>query len=123
MAYADPTVRADPRLMPRLESFLKAGIGPNAEESCVAATHWAALLDARAGSLPDLADPFEPLMTLFERGGGFGTENHSADFVYSMIRFRNRKHHLSAEPVVSLESAVLDELDVKGSERVFPYRT
>ncbi|MBC3843628.1 hypothetical protein GXW82_35695 [Streptacidiphilus sp. 4-A2] len=121
-AYVDPTVRADPQLLARLESFMEAGIGPNAEESCVAATHWAALLDARKGSLPDLADPFEPLVTLFERGGGFATENRSADFIYSMIRFRNRQHHLSAEPIIALERAVLDEIDAQGSERLFPGR-
>ncbi|MFF4650880.1 hypothetical protein [Streptomyces sp. NPDC001380] len=118
-AHIDPTVRAAPELVARMEEALDGRVGlPLAYNSCFHATHWAALQDAR--ELPALDDPFEPLITLFERGGGFGTENRSADFTLAMVPFRTWEHHVASEPVVTLDPAVLDRLDQEGWKRVGP---
>jgi hypothetical protein len=83
-AHIDPTVRAAPELVARIEDALEGRVGlPIAYDSCFRAIHWAALLDVRGPLIFD--DLFEPLIVLFERGGGFGTENRSADFALAMM--------------------------------------
>ncbi|WP_280725657.1 hypothetical protein [Kitasatospora sp. MAA4] len=117
-ARIDPSVRADPALVAWMEEALDGRVGlPIAYDSCFRALHWAALLDAGLEQLPALDDPFEPLIMLFERGGGFGTENRSADFSLAMVRFKTWDQHLNPEPIVALDHDVLDELDPQGWER------
>ncbi|MEP6832318.1 MAG: hypothetical protein ABJB74_02945 [Gemmatimonas sp.] len=81
--YVAPAVRAPQELVHELNGHL--GTKPlNAlmRETCVYALHWAALRDDDNATLVDkysLADPYEPLIRLYERGGHFYTEH---GFIY-----------------------------------------
>ena len=58
---------------------------PSVDVSCRAALRWAAVHDARMPLPPQLEDPFEPLLLMFERGGGFTTEHGFIDLGGSSI--------------------------------------
>ncbi len=64
----DPSVRADPGLIERLNEFTEENIPEFiARRMCRAAVHWAELQDSTQVRLPDLPDPYEPLVVLYER--------------------------------------------------------
>ena len=60
---------------------------------------------------PQLEDPFEPLLLMFERGGGFTTEAGFIDLGGSSVLQKTWRGHLSTQPIVSLDQATLDALD------------
>ncbi|MGW2255974.1 hypothetical protein ACWCXH_38400 [Kitasatospora sp. NPDC001660] len=62
--------------------------------------------------MPDLPDPYEPLLLMLERGGwcGLVIENRVADFAIVRVPLGTWHDHLSTEPVVSLDRATLDAL-------------
>jgi hypothetical protein len=112
-AQLDPAVRADPALVSRLEDyFADHPVGPTVVDTAIWALHWTTLKSAKGRDLPDLDDPFEPLITMYERGGGFVT--HHGEIQVDIASFRRGKlgEHLSAAPVVSLDTAVLDQRDM-----------
>src|SRR4051794_36543569 len=75
-ACVDPSVRADPRLVQETEARLdEAGASWYAQEIAPWMLHWAELKSRGDIALPDLDDPFEPLLIMFERGGGFYSEH------------------------------------------------
>lgn len=114
-AYVDPAVRAPEGLMDTFGGFLDRHVGlPMAYDMCQAAVQWAALLERSEVSRPPLQDPFEPLILLFERGGGFATESRAVDFWVTMVRWGSLESRLSVEPVVELDAATLDALDGSG---------
>lgn len=111
-----PEVRADHALVRRVEEHLTAKMqGMLVVRTCVRALHFAALLDAGV-ELPKLpesaAQPFEPLLAMFERGGGFRIEGSGlievdlAGVPKGTIQ-SNRKD----KPVVTLDPTALDALD------------
>lgn len=115
-AYVDPAVRVPEALMDRFEDFLNRHVGlPVAYDMCKAAVQWSALLERSEVPRPPLEDPFEPLILLFERGGGFATENRAVDFWVTMVRWGSLESRLQAEPPVVLDAAALDALDASGS--------
>jgi hypothetical protein len=61
-----------------------------------------------------LEDPFEPLILMYERGGGFATENGFVDVDMAGIPLRSWRDHLSSQPIVELDAATLDRLDAQG---------
>jgi hypothetical protein len=113
-AHVDPTVRARPMLVERLERFMSANIGwPAVRKTCLAALHWSALCHSPAVRLTGLEDPIEPLIVMYERGGGFTTEHGFIDVGLASVRRKTWEEHCSPEPVVSLEPSVLDALDAR----------
>ncbi|MCX4745566.1 hypothetical protein OG455_08520 [Kitasatospora sp. NBC_01287] len=111
-AVVDPSFRADPALTAEIEEYVDDTAGSAyATDISVAAVHWAALLDTAGHQLPDLPDPFEPLIRVYERGGVFRLENGFIDFGYAMVRRGPWREHLAPTPVVQLDDRVLDELD------------
>lgn len=107
-----PSVHVPDELAEELEALIDARVGwPAVAVTCRAALRWAALLDAGIPLPPRLDDPFEPLLLMFERGGGFITEHGFIDVDGASIRQETWRDHLSTEPVVSLDLAVLDALD------------
>ncbi|MCX4745567.1 hypothetical protein OG455_08525 [Kitasatospora sp. NBC_01287] len=107
----DPGTRAAEDVVDELEEYLAEQVGRHSiRETCRGAVQWAAL---RAGShveLPDLPDPYEPLLLMYERGGGFHIEEF-IDLNGVMVRLKRLEDHLSPEPVVALDRAALDALD------------
>lgn len=75
---------------------------------------FAALLDAGV-PLPDAPpEPYEPLIVMFERGGGFTTEGGGLIEVDSLgIRIGRPEDNLTEQPVIALDEAALDAADGK----------
>ncbi len=108
----DPSVRADPGLIKRLKDFTEENIPEFiARRMCRAAVHWAELQDCTQARLPDLPDPYEPLVVLYERGGVFFVENGVADFASRRVPLRTWRAHLSRAPIVQVDPLVLDAAD------------
>lgn len=81
---------------------------------------WAALkADAGAGR-PDLPDPYEPLLLMYERGGGYSIEEF-IDLYGVMIPYGNFESNLNAEPFLSLAPSTLDALDEGAEGRITYY--
>lgn len=109
--HIDPTVRADPDIATDLEDYLSGAVRrPTIRNSCRGAVHWPAFRRGTNLALPDLPDPYEPLLLVFERGGGFYVEEF-IDLDGIAVRLGSHTDHLSRAPVVALDPAVLDALD------------
>ncbi|MFE2415181.1 hypothetical protein ACFXDE_43370 [Kitasatospora sp. NPDC059408] len=115
--HVDPHVRIDAELAAELDAFLEANVWHiRAKGVCRAALRWAALLDTSTVRLPDLPDPFEPLLLMLERGGWcLVIENRVADFATLRVPLGTWQDHLSTEPVVQLERSALDALDARAT--------
>jgi hypothetical protein len=108
-----------PEVAERLEEFLVANVGGiSTENACRAAVRWATLRDTPGVQLPDLPDPFEPLILLYERGGEvIADESRAFTFAGLRVQIKPWREHLSAKPVVALDAATLDALDAAKSRR------
>lgn len=111
-----PEVRADPALVKRIETHLAPEMqGILVVHACVRALHFAALLDAgvQLPKLPGSAvQPFEPLLVMFERGGGFRTDGSGLIQVdIAGVPKGTIQSNLKDKPVVALDPAALDALD------------
>jgi hypothetical protein len=112
-----PDVHPPQEMADQLEAVIDEGIGwPAVQTVCRAALRWAALLDFGHPIPPVLPDPYEPLLLMFERGGGFTTEHGFIELDGASVSRRSIADYLSDEPVLaSLDPDYLDALDV--SER------
>ncbi|MFI0910001.1 hypothetical protein [Streptomyces abikoensis] len=111
----DPTVRAGNEVLAELRDYLDEEVGwPQVEATLVAAVHWAAFRSGTQVALPDLDDPYEPLLLMYERGGGFTIESGFIDLNGVEVRVKPLPAYASEEPVVALDSAALDTLDEDG---------
>ncbi|MFI8461447.1 hypothetical protein [Kitasatospora sp. NPDC085464] len=112
-----PEIQVDPEVAERLEEFLVAHVGGiSTENACRAAVRWATLQDTPGVRLPDLPDPFEPLIILYERGGEvIADESWAFTFAAVRVQIKPWREHLSAEPAVALDPATLDALDAAAS--------
>ncbi|MEV4412924.1 hypothetical protein [Catellatospora sp. NPDC049609] len=109
-ACADPTVRADPALVTQIERLLALAPDP-VLEAAVNGLHWYTLRDHAAVPLPDLADPYEPLLLFFERGGGFTLITGYIDIHSAYVERGDLHHHLTTDACVELDADILDALD------------
>jgi hypothetical protein len=108
----DASVRAPQHLVDQLVAYMSKNVPtPRTREVCLMALHWAALNERSPQSLADTPDPFEPLLALYERGGGFTVENGVVDFLLIRVRTQRWQDHASHAPVLTLDSAALDSLD------------
>ena len=114
-AAVDPSVRADPSIVGLVETRVKSRLqGLRVVRACEQALLFAALLDAGT-ALPEApAEPYEPLLVMFERGGGFSTEGSGLIEVDSLgIRIGRLEDNLLEEPVITLDQAALDAADAQ----------
>lgn len=96
-----------------LEGVL-AGLAPTSlKRTCRAAVRWAALRDVRDDLPADLPDPYEPLLLMYERGGGYFLEEY-LDLNGVMIRLGSVESNAAAKPFLALAPATLDALDAEG---------
>ncbi|MCN9239941.1 hypothetical protein NGF19_03915 [Streptomyces sp. RY43-2] len=107
-----PSVQVSPELSTKLETYIEHNIGGiSTEDVCRFALRWATLRDTHL-KLPDLEDPFEPLITLYERGGEvIADETRTFNFSNQSLRVMTWQEHLSSKPCTSLDPAGLDALD------------
>ncbi|MFD8025699.1 hypothetical protein ACFV6G_35455 [Streptomyces lavendulae] len=110
--YVEPSARPDGEAAAVLGAFLaEHASSPLTGRICRAALNWASLSPrslARFGGLPD---PYEPLLLVFERSGAFWIENGFVDFAAHRVRLGSWEDHVAAEPLLSLDGAVLDAMD------------
>ncbi|MFE0377874.1 hypothetical protein ACFW1M_20320 [Streptomyces inhibens] len=91
-----------------------AGLAPaSLKRTCRAAVRWAAVCDACDDLPADMPDPYEPLLLMYERGGGYFLEEY-LDLNGVMIRLGNVESNASAKPFLTLAPATLDALDAEG---------
>ncbi|SDK58574.1 hypothetical protein [Streptomyces indicus] len=95
-----------------LEGFLKERGPASLRRTCRGAVRWAAL-KASDAQLPDLPDPYEPLLAMYERGGGFYVEQF-IDLDGISVPLGTLEESLGVEPFLTLAPVVLDALDAEG---------
>jgi hypothetical protein len=107
----DPETRADPALVQRLVASVGDDpvIGP-LRRTAEAALQWAALGDLPKQRFPQLDDPYEPFLTLLERGGGFMVANGFIELGYGAFPIGSVAERAALEPV-AIDRETLDELD------------
>ncbi len=106
----DIAVPAEPAA--ELAALIDAKIGwPSVAAACRASLRWAAVLDAGVRVPDTLSDPYEPLLLLFELGGGFTTEHGFVDLGGASVPLKSLRDHASTQPVVALDPATLGALD------------
>ena len=108
--HVDPTIRTPDDVAAELDQFVRQ-VGPSSvARTCRGAVRWAGL---PARGEDDLPDPYEPLIILYERGGGFYVEEF-VDLNGVMIRLGDVESNASATPFLTLRSVTLDALDAEG---------
>jgi hypothetical protein len=117
----DPNVRADQGVIDELLETVKSS-GWNVRQVVPFILHWAAL-SATPGFRysPGLEDPFEPLIAMFERDGGFHTENGEVNLEYKSVRLAGWRKRADDPPMAGFTPEALDEIDRAGSLAQFGY--
>ncbi|SFS94282.1 hypothetical protein SAMN05660874_04428 [Saccharopolyspora flava] len=111
-AHVDTSIRANPQALDALKSNLESKTtGTVVFETCESMLHWSALKDSGHAVLPALDDPFEPLIVMYERGGGFTSGKGFIDFDGLSMPVRTWRDRLEPVPAVLIDDTVLDELD------------
>ncbi|MGK5637750.1 hypothetical protein ACSNOK_05430 [Streptomyces sp. URMC 126] len=96
-----------------IEYFEERSLFGHTETLSRYAVHWAVVMENTRRPVPSLPDPYEPLLTLWQRGGEFPVEHGRATFWPWRLPLEPREKYLSDKPFVSLESAALDALDAE----------
>ncbi|WP_328732383.1 hypothetical protein OHT20_23185 [Streptomyces caniferus] len=111
--HVDAELETPPDVAAEVEEAL-AGLAPTSlKRTCRAALRWATLRDSRDDLPADLPDPYEPLLLMYERGGGYFLEEY-LDLNGVMIRLGNVESNASVTPFLTLAPATLDALDAEG---------
>jgi hypothetical protein len=120
-ACVDPSVRADQGVVDDVVEKVEIG-GWNVGQVAPFILHWAALRATPGFAFPPgLEDPFEPLILLFERGGGFHTENGEVNLEYKAVRMSGWRNRADDSPMAGFTAEALDEVDRAGSISQFGY--
>ncbi|GGN18910.1 hypothetical protein FHR83_004010 [Actinoplanes campanulatus] len=119
----DSRVRIDQHVLDGVIEKIAAGRGGlNVKQVTPFILRWAALRATPGIDLPThLEDPFEPLILLFERDGGFHTENGEVDLEYRSVPMRGWRKRADSPPMPSFAPDALDEIDRAGSLAQFGY--
>jgi len=117
-----PSLRLTPEVEADLEDFVANKVPtPSTARVCRGAVRWAALAgEDGAAAATDLPDPYEPLLLMFERGGGYSIEEF-IDLYGVMIPYGNFESNRDAEPFLTLAPSTLDALDQDATGRISYY--
>ncbi|MEV4435421.1 hypothetical protein [Streptomyces sp. NPDC049555] len=109
-ALVDSSIRADEELVRKVSST-PAHQQPVVVNTCVWAVHFAELA-ADHPSLPELPDPFEPLLVMYERGGGVALDSTGfIDIDTAAVPIGSPAKHLERKPLPVHDNEYLDSLD------------
>ena len=113
----DPRVRVSQGVLDGILATVESkGGGRNVTQVVPFILRWAALRATPGiGLPPNLEDPFEPLVLLFERGGGFHTEHGEVDLEWKSVRMAGWRKRADDPPMPSFAPEALDEIDRAGS--------
>lgn len=106
----DPEVAVDPALPNRLEIEQTPMEFPIRPAMGVNILRWAALGDLPRQRFPGLADPYEPLLALFERGGPYSLGSGLIELGYGSVSILSIDKWAELEPL-PIDEAALDALD------------
>lgn len=107
----DPEVAVDPALLARLEPDESSGDPyPVQPDIATAIVRWAALGDLPRQRFPQLDDPYEPMLALFDRGGGYARGAGFIELGFVSFPIRSVAERAGLEPV-PIDAATLDALD------------
>lgn len=116
--HVDASVQLPPDVASDLDAFLRGGIGPNSVERTVTgAVRWAELRRQGRTDLPELPEPYEPLLLMYERGGGFYVDQAIDLNGVSLPRW-GLDTAIAAPPFLTLGTATLDALDSDAKGKV-----
>jgi hypothetical protein len=108
----NPNVRADQAVVDDVLRAVADGTRNAITRVAPFILHWAALRAEPGVAIPpELEDPFEPLILLFERGGGFHTENGEVNLEYLSAPMRGWRDRANAAPMPSFSPEALDAID------------
>ncbi|WP_306203721.1 hypothetical protein [Actinoplanes sp. RD1] len=120
-ACVNPGVRADQHLIDEVLAQVRKG-GWHVKQVTPWILHWAALRPTLGDKLPHgLEDPFEPLLQMFERGGGFQTEHGFIEIDNVSVPMRGWLSRAERPPTAGLDHTSLDEIDRASSLKYFGY--
>jgi hypothetical protein len=120
-ACIDPSVHVDPEIVDGVLAAVEPG-GRNVARLAPFILRWAALRSTPAFTPPpSLEDPYEPLIRLFERDGGFHTENGEVNLEYKSVRLAGWRSRATDPPMASFADEALDAIDRAGSLAQFGY--
>jgi hypothetical protein len=119
-ACVDPAIRADPAAIDQLTQIANQG-GANWGVAHVLPfiVHWSALRATPGIVLPGLKDPFEPLILLFERDGGYHMEQGGVNLEWMTMRVSGWRDRAADQPMASFDPQLLDQIDQAGSMEQF----
>ncbi|MFJ8883797.1 hypothetical protein ACIRJR_10335 [Streptomyces sp. NPDC102402] len=115
--HIDAEITISPHIAEELEDLLEELAPASLRTTCRGAVRWAALREARDDLSTDLPDPYEPLLAMYERGGGYYLEEY-LDLNGVMIPLRDVESNASAPAFLTLAPAALDALDAEGGDDV-----
>ncbi|MFD8411773.1 hypothetical protein [Streptomyces sp. NPDC059650] len=102
-----------PEVAAELEELLDGLAPASLRTTCRAAVRWAAVRSAGQELPAGLPEPYEPLLLMYERGGGYYLEEY-LDLNGTMIRLGDVEGNASATPFLTLAPTTLDALDAEG---------
>lgn len=107
----DPEVAVEPALLAKLEiDAATVGAYPIRPAHGAAIVRWAALGDLPRHRFPQLDDPYEPLLALFDRGGGYLQYNGFIELGYGAFPKLSAAERAELEPL-PIDEATLNALD------------
>lgn len=110
----DPAVAVDPALQARLAlDAATAGEFPVRPTDAAVIVRWAALGSLPRQRFPELADPYEPLLVMFGRGGAYTVANGAIELGYGTLPILSVAERASLAPQ-PIDAASLDALDREG---------
>ncbi|MFJ8844240.1 hypothetical protein ACIRFF_15205 [Streptomyces cyaneofuscatus] len=107
-----------PDVAAELEQLLQSLAPASLRTTCRGAVRWPALLAAHCVLPAELPDPYEPLLLMYERGGGYHLGEY-LDLNGVMIPLGDMESNASAAPFVTLAPTTLDALDAEGEMTYF----
>ncbi|MFE3720850.1 hypothetical protein [Streptomyces cyaneofuscatus] len=114
----DAAITTPPDVAAELEQLLQSLAPASLRTTCRGAVRWPALLAAHRGLSAELPDPYEPLLLMYERGGGYHLGEY-LDLNGVMIPLGDMESNASAAPFVTLAPTTLDALDAEGEMTYF----
>ncbi|MGC4941507.1 hypothetical protein [Kribbella sp. DT2] len=113
----DPELAVDPGLIEKKIDFDGGTRGefPVRREIVYPIVHWAALGDLPRQRFPELDDPYEPLLLMFERSGGYLEYNRFLELGYGAFPVGKLAERAELE-ALPIDVPTLDALDAQNEE-------